>query len=181
MSSKTSPDSINSVFKRSKRSKIRKQLDGQAELSSSDSSRIKMLSEDPERYKAQGMADLATDVNNYKGPCRLFDNFDLEIVAKAFRNALTADLQRVTEQKALKEGVLHVIQNFEIPDDWYILPMKSDEIKPSNHRPFADIVGDMVKAGNIRITDAADLTVEEVLDARHLITVSVFCMRLMNA
>ncbi|TGO64562.1 hypothetical protein BOTNAR_0086g00010 [Botryotinia narcissicola] len=132
-----------------------------ASTGSSGSSRIKMLSKDPERYKAQGMADLATHVNNHKGPCRLFDNFDLEIMAKAFRRA---DLQRVTEQKALKEGVLHVIQNFEYPEDWYIVPMAFEKMKQSNHRPFADIIGDMVKTGSIRITDAADLAVEEVLD-----------------
>ncbi|KAF7895229.1 hypothetical protein EAF00_007043 [Botryotinia globosa] len=115
---------------------------------SSDSSRIKMLSKDPERYKAQGMADLATHVNNYKGPV----------------NVLRADLQRVTEQKALIEGVLHVIQNFEYPEDWYIVPMAFEKMKQSNRRPFADIIGDMVKTGSIRITDAADLTVEEALD-----------------
>ncbi|TGO24497.1 hypothetical protein BPAE_0101g00150 [Botrytis paeoniae] len=69
-----------------------------------------------------------------------------------------------TEQKALKEGVLHVIQNFEVPEDWYIVPMTFEKMKPSNYRPFADIIGDMVKTGSIRITDAADLAVEEVLD-----------------
>ncbi|KAF5870070.1 uncharacterized protein Bfra_010217 [Botrytis fragariae] len=132
-----------------------------ASTGSSGSSSIKMLSKDPERYKAQGMADLATHVNDYKGPCRLFDNFDLEIMAKAFRNVLRADLQRV---KALKEGVLHVIQKFEALEDWYIVPMTFEKMKLSNHRPFADIIGDMVKTGSIRITDAADLTVEEVLD-----------------
>ncbi|TGO42987.1 hypothetical protein BHYA_0004g01140 [Botrytis hyacinthi] len=130
----------------------------------SGSSRIEMLSKDPERYKAQGMVDLATHVNNYEGPCRLFDNFDLEIMAKAFRNVLSADLQRVTEQKALKEGLLHVIQNFEYPEDWYIVPMAFEKMKESNHRPFANIIGDMFKTGSVRITDAADLTVEEVLD-----------------
>lgn len=71
-----------------------------------------------------------------------------------------------TEQKALKEGVLHVIQNSEYPEDWYIVPMAFEKMKQSNHRPFADIIGDMVKTASIRITDAADLTVEEVLDVR---------------
>ncbi|TGO84435.1 hypothetical protein BPOR_0505g00080 [Botrytis porri] len=163
LSSDTSSNSVNSIAIPSKRSKTGKRLDSQAESSSSGSIHSRLPSEDPDRYKTQGIADLATYVNDYKG-CPIFEDFDFETMAQAFQDILRADFRRVTEQKALKEGVLHAIQHFEVPDGWFNLPKIIENMEPSHHRPFADIIGDMLKTSSIRITDAAGLTVEEVLD-----------------
>ncbi|KAI9644886.1 hypothetical protein NHQ30_006913 [Ciborinia camelliae] len=96
------------------------------------------------KRRIDAMADLATQLD--------------------LRRTLKEDSEHLANRKAFEDGAFQVVQNFKIPNEWDKLSLKENEKKPSDHRPFADIIGDMVETGEIRITDVVNLTMEEALE-----------------